>query len=132
LTWHDLDEWQKWTLGVGCSLIAAFIIWLANRLFGNRGKKQPTGQMIQQHASPVMTQTFQPTINIHPPPEASSVTMAERTPLSEKEGCKDDLGPKLFIDLECKEHPDSGKHSQEEELDSMIYVRVRVRNQGDR
>lgn len=68
--WQGLDKWQQWMLGIGTSLAAGFIIWVCTRLFGN-GKAADSGVTFKQNASPVMTQTFHPTINIHPPPTAA-------------------------------------------------------------
>ena len=77
--WQGLAEWQQWTLGIGCSLAAAFIVWLFKKFFG-RTTGTERAVIIQQNASPVVTQHFQPTINIHapgaaapPPPPDSSV-----------------------------------------------------------
>ena len=66
MNWHGLNEWQQWILGIGCSLAAACIIWLCTRLF-RKERKSAQAQGIIQNASPVMTQNFQPTINIHTP-----------------------------------------------------------------
>ena len=78
MNWQGLNQWQQWALGIGCSLAAALLIWLCTKLFGHR-KGTESMATIQQTASPVMTQNFQPTINIHtagagaatPPPDPS-------------------------------------------------------------
>jgi hypothetical protein len=79
LNWKGLAEWQQWTLGIGCSLAAALIAWLSGRLFWQKreaGKR--TIADVQQNASPVMTQnyqpSFQPTINIQAPTPAAPPT----------------------------------------------------------
>jgi hypothetical protein len=65
LNWHGLDQWVQWTIGIGGSLGAAAIIWLLRKLFVRERENHPS--TVQQHASPVMTQSFEPIINIHPP-----------------------------------------------------------------
>lgn len=64
MNWHGLNEWQQWALAIGGSLAAAFIAWLCRTLFK---KRRESSKGTVQNASPVMTQTFEPTINIHPP-----------------------------------------------------------------
>jgi hypothetical protein len=64
---QGLDQWQQWALGIGCSLAAAFLIWLFKR-----SKSTSKGQTAQQNASPTMTQNFQPIINIHPLPTGAT------------------------------------------------------------
>jgi hypothetical protein len=65
LNWQNLAL-NPWVVGIGGSLVAAFIWMVWKRLLGSR-KKRNSGVTVQQTASPVMTQNFQPTINIHPP-----------------------------------------------------------------
>ena len=52
LNWHGLDAWPQWVLGVGGSLVAAFIIWLLRRLFGSDQKTD--GVTVEQNASPTI------------------------------------------------------------------------------
>src|ERR1700682_1308948 len=66
LNWQGLDQWQQWALAIGGSLAAASLVWVCTRLFGRR-KRTESITAVQQNASPVMTQHFQPTINIHTP-----------------------------------------------------------------
>jgi len=61
LNWQGLDQWQQWALGIGGSLGAACIVWLCTRLFGNR-KRIGSSATVQ---SPILTQNFQPVINVH-------------------------------------------------------------------
>jgi hypothetical protein len=56
---------NPWVLGIGGSLVATGIAWLIRTLLGRR-KKQAAAAPVQQDVSPVMTQTFQPIVNIHP------------------------------------------------------------------
>jgi hypothetical protein len=71
LSWQGLDQWQQWALGIGCSLVAAFLIWLYKRL---------KGQTVGQNASPTMTQNFQPVINIHPAPAPTTAPGSDISP----------------------------------------------------
>jgi len=71
LTWQGLDQWQQWALAIGGSIAAAGIIWLCTKLFGKR-KEADAGVTVRQNASPTVTQTFQPTINIHSPVASST------------------------------------------------------------
>jgi hypothetical protein len=86
--WQRLDQWQQWALGICCSLVAAGIVWLCTKLFGNR-KGKDSGVTVRQNSSPTVAQTFQPAINIHPPRAASAETMfqaiQERNILSKEE-----------------------------------------------
>ena len=66
MNWNGLDQWQLWALGIGCSLVAAFVIWLCRRVIGSRNEGA-SREAVQQNAAPVMTQNFQPTININVP-----------------------------------------------------------------
>jgi hypothetical protein len=75
VNWQGLDQWQQWALGIGGSLVAAFLIWLGNRVFRRSPQPRPAAdRVIQQNASPVINaspvMTFQPTINIHSPSTA--------------------------------------------------------------
>jgi hypothetical protein len=64
LSWQTLVA-NPWVVGIGGSLVAAGIGWMLTRLFGTReAKKIPV--TIQQNASPVLTQAFNPTITFHP------------------------------------------------------------------
>jgi hypothetical protein len=72
LNWKSLAA-NSWVVGIGGSLIAAGIGWFLTRLFGTREAKDNL-VTIQQNASPVMTQTFSPTINIHSPAPAPTPT----------------------------------------------------------
>jgi hypothetical protein len=78
LNWHGLDQWQQWALGIGASLVAALICWLCTRLFGSH--KGTARKVTTQNASPVMTQTFQPTINIQLPLMETSQKASQRQP----------------------------------------------------
>jgi len=88
LNWQGLDQWQQWALGIGGSLLAACFSWFCKRLFGTR-KKTDQGITIQQNASPTVTQTFQPTIHIHPtvavPGQDTDTALREFVGRSEKE-----------------------------------------------
>jgi hypothetical protein len=64
LSWHGLNEWQQWVLGVGASLIAALMGWLWKKLWKSP-KQQPENTRMHRTASPTIAQHFQPTINIH-------------------------------------------------------------------
>jgi hypothetical protein len=65
--------------------VAAVIIWLFTRFFG--GRKEPDqGKAVHQHASPMMTQNFQPTITIYPAVAASSKTTMAEQPSSAGKG----------------------------------------------
>lgn len=75
MSWQGLDQWQQWALGIGCSLAAAFLIWLFKR-----PKSTPKGQIVEQNASPTMTQNFQPVINIHPPPAPTTAPGSDISP----------------------------------------------------
>jgi hypothetical protein len=66
LNWNGLDQWQLWALGIGCSLVAAFVIALWRKFITNRNERA-SREAVQQTAAPVMTQNFQPTININVP-----------------------------------------------------------------
>lgn len=79
LNWYGLDQWQQWVLAIGGSLAAALIAWFCKRLFWPKSEGREEAMelaqenKVQQNASPVvMTQNFQPTINIpigfHPQP----------------------------------------------------------------
>ena len=65
MNWHILNQWEQWALGIGCSLAAALIVFALGRIRWNK-RGIPRGAA-KQIASPAMTQTFQPTINIYPP-----------------------------------------------------------------
>ena len=72
MNWNGLDQWQLWALGIGCSLAAAFVIWLWRRVIGKRSEGA-SREAVQPNAAPVMTQNFQPTININvPAPDTGS------------------------------------------------------------
>jgi hypothetical protein len=135
LNWNGLDQWQQWVLAIGGSLAAAFIIWLLTKFFRSR-KGRIRGVTVQQNASPVVTQTFQPVINIHPLPTAAHTTMEdEKKPLSlgkAENGDKSELlRPQLLIDFDGTEsNIVHAEHMQGDKPVSMIYVRVRVKNEG--
>ena len=85
LNWQGLDQWQQWALAIGGSLAAALIVWLCKRLLWSGRKSQKVVSEavqqtnVQQNASPVMTQNFQPTINIHPAvADPSKTTVTEQ------------------------------------------------------
>jgi len=65
LNWQGLDQWQQWILGIGGSLAAGFIVWLGRKLISNNRGGERSYSPIEQNASPILTQAFQPTINIH-------------------------------------------------------------------
>lgn len=74
MNWHGLDQWQQWALAIGGSLAAAFIGWfckLPKHKSGKVATEAVQQNTVQQNASPVMAQNFQPNINIpidiHPP-----------------------------------------------------------------
>jgi hypothetical protein len=64
VNWKTLVS-NPWVVGIGGSLAAAAIVWLRSRLFGTLESK-PGPMAVQQNASPVLTQAFNPTINFHP------------------------------------------------------------------
>jgi hypothetical protein len=64
VNWEGLNHWQQWALGTGGSLAATLIVWLCTRLFRKTGKDSEPERTMRVDASPVMTQNFQPTINI--------------------------------------------------------------------
>jgi hypothetical protein len=99
LNWQGLDQWQQWALGLGGRLLAAFITWFCRRLFG-RPKKTDQGMTIQQNASPTVTQTFQPTIHIHPTVAVPGQDMALRESVSRSEKDPDSHLHKLRTESE--------------------------------
>jgi hypothetical protein len=91
LNWHGLAQWEQWTISIGGSLGAAVIAWWLKKFFGKRRESRQA--TIQQYASPVMTQSFDPIINIHPAaaaapsPTAPAIEPApSATPVQRKEG----------------------------------------------
>ena len=95
MSWHGLDEWQQWALGIGCGLATALLLWFGKKLFfPKRGVGHSTAHTIQQNASPVMTQNFNPVINVHPPEAAAVKTAVQNTkaiaaPHFEYKGCRE-------------------------------------------
>jgi hypothetical protein len=86
MNWDNVAS-NAWVIGIGGSLVAAGIVWLGRRLYWRKQKSRKgaiegvQGNTVQQNAnvSPVMTQNFQPTINIHP-----TVAAATKDNLSER------------------------------------------------
>jgi len=83
-----MDWREDLALGVGASLIAAAIIWLVRKIFVRRDATVEGGTTVRQDATPVMTQNFQPTININLPssgpastqPAAGAYAASQSTP----------------------------------------------------
>jgi hypothetical protein len=126
----QLNQWQQWVVGIGASLGAAVIVWLWRKLFG-------TGKMsngLSHVAAPVMTQTFQPTINIHQTLETPKAVEADKTQSSvvpPREEASRSIFPRLVIDFEgTASNIVHTEHMRGATLASMIYVRVRVQNKG--
>jgi hypothetical protein len=65
LNWGTLLS-NPWVVTIGGGLGVVFVVWLWKRFFKNSRAGESTKGTVQQNASPVMTQNFQPTINIHP------------------------------------------------------------------
>jgi hypothetical protein len=68
---------NPWAVTIGGGIAVALLIWLGKRVFGIPGKREGTRKLIQQTASPVVTQTFQPTINIHSPVATTAQTISQ-------------------------------------------------------
>ena len=51
LNWNGLDQWQLWALGIGCSLVAAFVIALWRKFITNRNERA-SREAVQQTAAP--------------------------------------------------------------------------------
>jgi hypothetical protein len=130
--------WNPWTdpwvIGIGGGLIVASAVGLWKWIFGRNKKPVEERLSVKQDASLVMTQNFQPTINVHPPSVASSTMTVQKKHLGQEEtekGEKNGLGPKLVIDFEGNEaNIVHAEYMQGEKPVSMIYVRVRVENKG--
>jgi hypothetical protein len=70
---------NPWAQTIVGGVAVAFIGWLFKRFFRKPGtEKSPPGNVVQ-HASPVVTQTFNPTINIRQPATASPRTASIAT-----------------------------------------------------
>lgn len=64
MNWETVFS-NPWVIGIGGSIAAALLGWLVKRIFRvDKGRKGSVGTV--QNASPVVTQNFQPTINIRP------------------------------------------------------------------
>jgi hypothetical protein len=59
LNWSTVAS-NPWVITIGGSVGVTFVVWLGRKVFQNSRKGESTG-------GAVMTQNFQPTINIHPP-----------------------------------------------------------------
>lgn len=74
MNWDNVTS-NPWVVGIACSFAAAFVWRVWRRVFGGRRRQTAISGGVQQNASPVMSQSyqpsFQPTINIHTPAVAT-------------------------------------------------------------